>query len=214
MTGTGSASPPELLVLHAVRITGMADARAAASRFRLVLGEVEELVLDFEAYGWLARVPSATPTAWSLTEAGRAENERRLAAELDQAEARVAVAEAHAAFVGLNGRLLTAVTDWQLRPAPGDPMAANEHDDWRWDERVLDELGRLGRALVPLGEQLTAALARFDGYAERFAVALGRVECGERRWVDGVGIDSCHRVWFELHEDLLATLGIDRGAQS
>jgi hypothetical protein len=29
--------------------------------------------------------------------------------------------------------------------------------------------------------------------------------------VTGVGIDSCHTVWFELHEDLLATLNIERG---
>jgi len=28
--------------------------------------------------------------------------------------------------------------------------------------------------------------------------------------VDHTDVDSCHRVWFELHEDLIATLGIDR----
>ena len=26
-------------------------------------------------------------------------------------------------------------------------------------------------------------------------------------------IDSYHSVWFELHEDLLATLGIERGSE-
>ena len=42
---------------------------------------------------------------------------------------------------------------------------------------------------------------------------MDRVERGERGWVDGVGLDSCHRVWFEVHEDLLATLGIPRGEE-
>jgi hypothetical protein len=31
--------------------------------------------------------------------------------------------------------------------------------------------------------------------------------------VTGVGIDSCHSVWMELHEDLLATLGMQRSIQ-
>jgi hypothetical protein len=42
---------------------------------------------------------------------------------------------------------------------------------------------------------------------------LRRVDRGERRWVDAPRIDSCHTVWFELHEDLLASLGLERGAK-
>jgi hypothetical protein len=40
--------------------------------------------------------------------------------------------------------------------------------------------------------------------------ATGRRE--DRRG-HGTGVDSCHRVWFELHEDLVATLGIDRATE-
>ena len=43
-------------------------------------------------------------------------------------------------------------------------------------------------------------------------LAHSELHHGRRQYVDGVGIDSCHVVWFELHEDLLATLGIDRSA--
>ncbi len=57
---------------------------------------------------------------------------------------------------------------------------------------------------------LSDVLARFDGYGTRFATALGRVQAGDHAWVDGVGRDSCHAVWFELHEDLIATLGLSR----
>jgi hypothetical protein len=38
------------------------------------------------------------------------------------------------------------------------------------------------------------------------------VDRGERSWVAQPKIDSCHTVWMELHEDLLATLGLERGS--
>lgn len=211
MTDPAHLSEPDLLALHAVRVMGMADAHAASARFGLEQAEVAELLLDFEAVGWVVRVPSVLPTTWSLTEAGRRENERRLRLELDGIGARGDVMALYRRFLELNGRLLAACTDWQIRPTPWDPMARNEHDDWRWDERVLDELARLSGRLRPVADHLGARLARFDGYADRFARALRRVEHGDRAWVDEPGVDSCHRVWFELHEDLIATLGIERG---
>lgn len=204
-------SETDLLVLHAVRVMGVADAHSAATRFELERPKVAELLLDFEARGWVTRVPRTVPTAWSLTGAGRRENERRLARELDDAGARAVVAGLYRGFAELNERLLTACTNWQIRPTSWDPLAANDHDDWHWDERVLDELGRLSARLRPLVEQLAAVVPRLDGYADRFARALERVEQGDRAWVDEPGIDSCHHVWFELHEDLIATLGIERG---
>lgn len=57
-------------------------------------------------------------------------------------------------------------------------------------------------------------LTRFRGYDARFAAALARARAGESAWVDRSDVDSCHRVWFELHEDLIATLGLDRYAES
>ncbi|MCS5679761.1 MAG: hypothetical protein NZ603_07680, partial [Acidimicrobiales bacterium] len=60
--------------------------------------------------------------------------------------------------------------------------------------------------------------ARFDGYGRRFSEALRRVVAGEIDWFTGVmmdvvWIDSYHTVWFELHENLLATLGIERAKE-
>ena len=109
-------------------------------------------------------------------------------------------------------RFLAAVTRWQLRPMPGDPLAANDHSDPRWDDRVITSLAELGTALGPLCEGLSAALARFGGYAARYTAAASRVQRGEVSWIDGLGIDSCHVVWIQLHEDLLATLGRGRAA--
>ena len=207
-------SAAELLVLHAVRIKGMADAGAAARRFGLDHAEVEELLLDYEASGMVRQAQFADVSGWFLTDAGRSESNRLLAAELHEAAASDAVAESHAAFVPLNGRLLEAVTRWQIRPTPWDAMATNDHTDWGWDEHVLRSLAGLSGRLRPIELQLSAALTRFGGYADRFDASLVRVDQGQRKWVDEPKIDSCHTVWFELHEDLLATLGLTRGTDA
>ena len=204
-------SSPELLVLHAVRIQGMTDVGAISRRFSLDRDTAEEMLLDFEAYGWVQRAEFAGLSGWGLTEAGRRQGMRLLTAELDEAGARDAVTAAHEDFVELNDRLLQSIAKWQIRPTRADPLATNDHTDWPWDEDILKSLAVLSRRLRPIGEQLAAALSRFDGYPDRFAAALDRVDSGERRYVDAPKIDSCHTVWFELHEDLLATLSLERG---
>ncbi len=207
-------SGPDSLTLHAVRLLGFADVRRVARRFQQDLHESTERLLDMEALGWVTRSEFGGTSGWSLTERGRAEGERRLALEVDTAGARTAVAAVHERFLPLNGRFQETVTRWQIRPLPGVPMAANDHTDHSWDDRVLEVLGSLGRRLRPLETELTAVLARFGGYSDRFDLALDQAVRGEARWVDGVGIDSCHAVWMQLHEDLLATLGIDRGHET
>jgi hypothetical protein len=206
-------SAPSLLVLHAVRIKGMADTAALARRFGVDRAETEELLLDFEAFGWVQRSSFAGVGGWSLTERGKAENERVLASELAESGARPVVTESHESFAQLNERFLGTITKWQIRPVPGDPMAANDHTDHRWDDRVFESLGSLSRRLRPVADALSSALTRFDGYPDRFAAALGRASRGEHRYVDEPGTDSCHTIWFELHEDLIATLGLTRGTQ-
>jgi hypothetical protein len=204
-------SPSDLLVLHAVRLRGMADDAAVARRFGLDPAVAGELLLDGEAYGWVTRSEFAGVGGWSLTERGRAENERRLAAELAGVPGGAATLHrVHDAFLPLNARLQRACTDWQLRPAPGAPLAANTHDDPGWDARVVRELAALAAELAPLVAELAGSLDRFAGYDTRFSSALDRVRAGDPAWVDRTDVDSCHRVWFELHEDLIATLGIER----
>jgi hypothetical protein len=203
-------SPVDLLVLHAVRVTGFADVPALARRFGTGLDETTELLEDAEARGWVQRSAFTGLGGWSLTVAGRAENERQLAVELAGTGRAEEVREVHRDFLPLNARLQRACTDWQLRPAPGDRLASNDHSDPAWEDGVLDELAAIDRDLAPLGRRLGDVLARFRGYDERFATALGRVQAGDGGWVDRTDVDSCHRVWFELHEDLVATLGIDR----
>ncbi|HEV2372866.1 MAG TPA: transcriptional regulator [Streptosporangiaceae bacterium] len=202
------------LALHGARILGFATASRIAGRFGLDTATTSEYLLDFEACGWVGRHSFAGTSGWSLTEAGRAENERRLADELDKAGSRETVARMHAAFLPLNQRLGTACTNWQIRPAWADPMAMNDHTDWRWDERVLRELAALDTSFRELCGHLTACLQRFSGYADLYSGALRKAETGQRAWVDAPDRDSCHTVWIQFHEDLLATLGIPRGSDT
>lgn len=207
-------SAVDLLVLHAVRVKGFADTADLARRYELDPGVVEEGLGDAEARGWVQHTGFADLHGWSLTSAGRAENERQLAAELDAVGGWEEVRAAHALFLPLNALLLRACTDWQLRPTPAERLTANDHTDPEWDAGVLDELAAVGRGLAGLAERLERVLARFGGYDRRFEAALTRARAGEVGWVDRTDVDSCHRVWFELHEDLVATLGIDRATES
>ncbi|GAA1722689.1 transcriptional regulator [Nonomuraea bangladeshensis] len=206
-------SAPDLLVLHAVRVLGFADTPEVARRYGLDAAQAEELLRDFEARGWAGHSAFAGTGGWSLTEPGRAENERRLAAELADAGGADEVRDVYRAFLPLNALLLQACTDWQLRPTAGDRLAVNDHRDADWDAGVLHELACVSRALTPLADRLGSVLTRFRGYDARFAAALARARAGDNAWVDRTDVDSCHRVWFQLHEDLIATLGLHRHAQ-
>ena len=207
-------SAPEDLVLHGVRVLGFATPSRVAGRYGLHVDMAEEALLDFQARGWACTSSFAGSSGWSLTDAGRVENERRLADELDRAGARETVTGVHAAFIPLNRRLGAACTDWQIRPTRFDPMAFNDHSDRHWDERVLRTLASVGGAFKDLCGRLTKCLARFDGYADRYFSALRNVDLGRHAWIDGHDRDSCHLLWIQFHEDLLATLGIPRGSDT
>ena len=210
------ASDPELLVLHAVRILGTAGDVTVAARYGLDAGIVRELLLDLEAFGLVTWSEFAGVGGWSLTARGRADDERRLAAEVaadPTGNTAVVVGEALADFEPLNARLRQACTDWQLRPGDGARLAVNDHRDLAWDARVLDDLGDAVAGVRPLLDRLAGVLARFAGYDARLDDALTAVRDGDGSRVAGLGAASVHGVWMELHEDLLATAGVARGGK-
>ncbi|NEA36362.1 transcriptional regulator [Streptomyces sp. SID13031] len=201
-----------MLALHAVRLKGVADDQTVARRFSLDQAGTTELLLDYQAFGWISWSEFAGTGGWSLTDAGRAENERQLAAELDQVTGREVIHEIYSEFLPLNERLQQTCTNWQIRPTATDALAFNDHSDPHWDRQVIEQLSALDQALHLVSERTAAVLHRFHGYDTRFTAALDRVRSGDNTWVDRTSADSCHTVWFELHEDLIATLGLPRGA--
>jgi hypothetical protein len=123
------------------------------------------------------------------------------------------IESAYRTFLSVNGDLLRACTDWQMRSGPAGAMVLNDHLDGDYDGAVIGRLGRIDDAIQPVCASLGAALARFDGYGPRLADARRRVEAGEREWFTKPLLDSYHTIWFELHEDLLCTLGLERSKE-
>lgn len=204
----------ELLVLHAVRVLGFPDSPDVAARYGLDPDATVEFLLDAEARGWVQQARFAGLHGWSLTDAGRREGERLLAEELATTDRDDDLRQAYRHFLPLNDRVQQACTDWQLRPTAENRLLDNDHTDPAWDGAVLDTLDDVSRALTSLEGGLVGILDRFRGYAARFDAALRRVRAGDVEWVTRTDADSCHRVWFELHEDLIATLGLTRGDDS
>lgn len=208
------ATGVEDLVLHGVRVLGFPATGRLAQRYGLDEDDVEEALLDAEARGWVRRLSFGGTSGWSLTDAGRSEGERRAGAELDALGARPIVADVHDRFRPLNRRFGAACGDWQVRPSPDDPMALNDHSDPGWDERVLRTLRAVESSFVELCAELSTVLTRFAPYPPLYSAALRRTDAGETGWVDAPDRDSLHLLWIQFHEDLLATLGMERGADA
>jgi hypothetical protein len=206
------ASEPDFLVLHGLRVRGFAEADVLATAIGLTTDEVDKRLDGLEADGLVIH-RAGVVSGWTLTGAGRVEDEARAADELDEAGARAAVAHAYGEFVALNREFLQLCTDWELRSGPTGPVV-NDHRDAAYDIEAISRLGRIDDAAQPLARRLADELRRFDGYGARLANALERVRRGEIDWFTKPAIDSYHTVWFELHENLLATLGIERGKET
>jgi hypothetical protein len=195
-------TPADVLVLHAARTLGYATAARIAEWLGLPEAEVTERLSNAQSRGWAAYSSFAGDGGWSLTEAGKHRGERLLATELDAAGARRAVEDVHQDFLPVNDVVGAACTAWQLAEmgigeAPVTLTA------------TIAALEEPAHVLAGLEARLTAHLSRFGGYHRRFAAALSRAGT-EPAWITGTGRDSCHQVWFELHEDLIATLGLTR----
>jgi hypothetical protein len=204
-------SEPRLLVLHGLRLKGFALPAAVAE-----LVGLEEAVASAElialADAGAVHYRDGRLTGYALTADGRALNESLLAAELDAAGAREDVTGAYKRFLGLNGELLAACTRWQLRDVEGASII-NDHTDADYDAAVIDELSQLNERVLPICDDLHASLDRFGSYGPRLSEALRRVRAGDVDHFTKPIIPSYHTVWFELHEDLLATLGIERATE-
>ena len=201
--------PAGTTVLHGLRVKGFAETDVLAEVTHLDDVTVVRALEAFADEDLVKRRQGVEVSGWTLTPQGRAEHEKRLADELDAAGARAEVERRYVEFTRLNAPVLQVCTDWQLRDG-----AVNDHRDRSYDAEVVDRLGELHDRAQPVLAGLAGALPRFAGYCDRLQTAVDRVRAGEREWFDKPLIDSFHSVWFELHEDLLATLGLERAAET
>jgi hypothetical protein len=178
-----------MTVLHVLRCVGFAGLPRVATAAGLPESTVESELIDLAVAGLVTHSPGDFG-GWGLTEAGRAADAEQVAAELATTGARPAITKAYNDFLVLNPELLDLCAAW-----PG--------------QKVLDLLTEFhGRADTVLTD-LSTALRRFERYRARLANALTRARAGEDTYVT-TDVESYHAVWFQLHEDLLATLDIPR----
>lgn len=204
-------SPPELLVPHVLRVKGFCDTPEVAATAGVDEGLAAGVLRSGVAAGEVLRRDGPRP-GWSLTPAGRAAHGERLAAELEAAGARDVVDDAYRRFLALNEELLAVCTDWQLRTIDGRQVP-NDHTDAAHDAAVIGRLITIHDRVRPVIVDLREALERFTRYGTALRSALERLTEGDHAWFTSPTIPSYHTVWFELHEDLLATLGIERGSE-
>ncbi|MEU7580062.1 transcriptional regulator [Streptomyces sp. NPDC041068] len=209
MTQPVSSRPTgaDLLVLHALRCGGFSGRAAVAAVTGLSESDVESELIDLAVAGLVTHT-AGDFGGWGLTEAGRAADAERIADELEAAGSREAVTAAFERFLVLNPELLDLCTAWQMRSADG-AMSMNDHTDPAYDAQVLNRFVEFHQRAEPVCAELSAALMRFQRYPVRLADALARAKAGELEYVAD-STSSYHTVWFQLHEDLLATLGIPR----
>lgn len=205
---THAQSSERLRVVHALRLKGFADTDVVAAAAGLAEADTRS-VLDELATTEQVKYREGRMTGWMLTPAGRAHGESLLAAELDEAGIRAAVDAVYRRFLELNQGFLGLCTDWQVRDSD-EGQVPNDHSDADYDAAIIARLAETDAAIQPICADLGDLLARFGGYTEGFGNALAKVQAGEQEWFTKPIIESYHTVWFELHEDLLATLGIDR----
>ncbi|HJV98021.1 MAG TPA: hypothetical protein VJ617_02845 [Arthrobacter sp.] len=193
-----------LLTLHALRLLGFAYTASVAHRFHQDPDDVERLLIEAGANRWAVSSSFGGTRGWSLTVAGRTENERLLAEQLDSAGGRVAVNGVLADFGPLNEQVVAACSRLQLQW-----LSAGHRPNPAIDAQTHQGFTRALTSLMDLEARLTAVLARFGGYTDRLRKAVENAAT-DPAWLTATDRDSFHRIWFELHEDLISTLGIQR----
>jgi len=205
-------SDPRTLVMHGLRLKGFAEAPAVAEVVAMPEVHVKNL-LDRLVDDDVASYRDGRLSGFTLTPGGRAEHARLLAVELAAHGVREAVHTAYAKFLRHNGDLLSVCTAWQLREVDGE-STINDHRDPAYDAGVIEQLAEVHGHVEPICAELASSLQRFTVYGPRLTEALSRIRAGDIDWFTKPMIASYHTVWFELHEDLLSTLGIERGQEA
>ncbi len=198
--------------LHTMRLVGHAPLARLAERLDLPPDRVRAVLRVAESNGWAA-FRGGHFAGWSLTAAGRRHGEELLAAEVDILGVRRDVESVYEAFLPINQEFLVICTDWQVRRASSGEQQVNDHSDPDWDRDVVERLRRSHADITRLARRLAERLERFAPYEPRFTHALLRIEEGDPDWLTKPLLDSYHSVWFELHEDLLGTLGRQRSQE-
>lgn len=202
MGESGTGEDDLLVVLHAVRIKGVASLETTGAFTGLPVDEVEVL-LDRLGEEGQVRQRQGRVSGYFLTGPGRETHQRLLAAEVVDGD----LETLYSAFMDKNAALKAECTKWQLSTRAATP-------DSHLSAEEIQEVLSWARPLhlhVKDAVETCAPKTRFARYPHRLADALDRVAAGQREAMLKPMSDSFHDVWMELHQDLLLSLGRERG---
>lgn len=196
----------DLPVLMAMRVQGLSP----SDRLAAALGEPEEHAArraqELVDAG-LAMKRTGRVEGFCLTPDGNSALEKALADEGLRGDE--VLTDVYERFLPLNDELLQVASDWQVRKH-GGVEAPNDHTDAAYDQGVLDRLFELhDKALVVVRKMMKRA-HRYAPYRRRLNDCVERLESGDTSALTAALKESYHTVWYELHEDLLLTLDLER----
>lgn len=194
-------------ILHALRVKGLAPPAVLSGLSGVAEEELPAATDPLVADG-LVQVREGRLAGYLLTATGKEEAARQLAADADTAAAGPALAGFDEKFLPINTDFKEVCHRWQVT-ADGEP---NDHGDAAYDEQVVADLGDVHAELLSELAEVATALPRFARYAPRLTDALARVRAGDQAAFARPLYDSYHDIWMELHNDVVISLGRDRGA--
>lgn len=193
------------MVLHGLAIKKVADTEEIAQLMGLPVVEVQRHLDAAQAGDRVAQVGDK----YSLRPLARVALEANYSRQCAALRANAAFMRAYEDFELVNVTLKALITDWQTIEVAGQRLP-NDHKDAAYDDRIIDRLGALHERAEGILRGLAEPDPRFSYYREALGRALEKAEDGAIEWVSDAKLLSYHTVWFELHEDLLRTMGRSR----
>ncbi|MEX2394485.1 MAG: hypothetical protein WD826_08405 [Actinomycetota bacterium] len=102
--------------------------------------------------------------------------------------------EAYERFLLVDPKVKILSSEWQ------------EHNDESVIYRLIDIHARASNVL----QRINVAAPRYAPYQTRLDGCVARLEAGDKDAFTKAATESYHQVWWELHTDLLHTLGLER----
>ncbi len=199
------------MVLHGCKLKGFSEPSAIGPVVGLKPSAVAKVLQALVNEGLAKHLQGGRISGYALTPAGKEEQVRLAANDLNVSGAGDTVQGAYERFLVLNADLLAVCTAWQVRDL--DRNILNDHNDRDYDAGVIKRLADIHTGVSPITALLSEALDRYHHYQPRLQNALDKVKKGNQEWFAKPILDSYHTVWMELHEDLLSTLHIERASE-
>ena len=192
----------DLSVLMALRVQGVASPERVAAATGDDVAHVASKLGELATAGY-ATERTGRLAGFTLTPDGSAHLDKLLADE--GLRASEGLKDCYDQFMAVNNRVLKLSSDWQVRD--GSP---NDHSDAIYDEEVIERLAGLNERVRSCMGKIVACAPRFAPYGLRLDSCVERLQAGDKSAFTAPLAESYHTVWFELHQDLLLTLGLER----